>query len=238
MITKREVLFSIAIICVLLVIGMMISGSIDTMLQSRYQDYNTALQIVDDAEMFGYGMRTSVGNAFVYGDLRTVDPVSIPDIPGEYAYISKIKQRHTMHTRVVTTTDSKGHIHTHTETYWTWDKVQTWSWHCQQISFLGYSFPYGTIKTPDSRYIDTIYESNIIRYEYYACATKYIGTLWARLANNGISETVFYEGKGIDETIDGLESGWEKVVFWIVWVLLMGLAVYGFYYLDNRWLED
>ncbi len=26
-----------------------------------------------------------------------------------------------MHTRVVTTKDSKGHSHKYTETYWTWD---------------------------------------------------------------------------------------------------------------------
>ena len=28
------------------------------------------------------------------------------------------------------------------------------------------------------------------------------------------------------------------ILFWIVWVLLIALAVYGFYYIDNDWLED
>ena len=28
------------------------------------------------------------------------------------------------------------------------------------------------------------------------------------------------------------------ILFWIVWILLIALAVYGFYYIDNDWLED
>ena len=28
------------------------------------------------------------------------------------------------------------------------------------------------------------------------------------------------------------------IIFWVVWVLLTGGAVVGFFYLENRWLDD
>lgn len=237
-ITKREVLFSVVIVCVMLAVGLVLVGHIDAELQDKYEAYNTALQVADDPTLFEYGMRTSVGNAFAHGELRAVDPVSIPDIPGTYGYIQKTMQRHTMHTRTVTESDGKGHTRTRTETYWTWDDVEDWKWHCKEISFLGHVFPYGTIEPPRAVYITTIYESGKIRYQYYACAEAYTGTLWARLSQDGISDTAFYADMDIEQTIKYLESGREKVWFWVLWVLLIAGVVVGFYYLENRWLED
>lgn len=69
-ITKREVLFSIAIIAVMTLIGFVIHGKISDNLMNEYQKYNTALQIDNNSEMFSYGMRTDIGNAFVHGDLK------------------------------------------------------------------------------------------------------------------------------------------------------------------------
>lgn len=236
-ITKREVLFSVAIICIMLALGFMISGAISASLENKYAEYNTALQIDGDADLFGYGMRTDVGNAFVYGNLVSVDPVSIPDIDGQYAYIYREKQRHTEHTRTVTYKDSEGHTHTRTEHYWTWDYAGGKTWHCSKISFLGYEFDYGTIEFPRANYLKTIYESRRVRYEYFVCATEYVGTIYASLVGCTISDAEFINGCGIDDTIKRLESGWQKVVFWIAWILLTGGAVFGFYYIDNRWLE-
>ena len=237
-ITKREVLFSVVIVCVMLAIGLALVAHIDAELQDKYEAYNTALQVADDPTLFEYGMRTSVGNAFAHGELRAVDPVYIPDIPGVYGYIQKLKQRHTMHTRTVTESDGNGHTRTRTETYWTWDYVEDWEWHCKEISFLGHAFPYGTIDPPHAEYITTIYESGKIRYEYYACSDAYTGTLWARLTRDGIFDTAFFADMDIDQTIKYLESGREKVLFWVMWVLLIAGIVVGFYHFENRWLED
>lgn len=41
----------------------------------------------------------------------------------------------------------------------------------------------------------------------------------------------------INETVDRLESDFTLWLFWIVWIILIGVCVYGFYYLDNEWLE-
>ena len=47
----------------------------------------------------------------------------------------------------------------------------------------------------------------------------------------------FYQDQDIDETVDQLTSGFGTVMFWIFWIVLIGGAVFGFYYMDNKWLE-
>ena len=240
-ITKREVLVSIIIISVMLIIGFIIHGNINDALMLEYQKYNTALQIDNDKDLFEYGMRTNVGNAFVYGDLKAVDRVTFDEIGGEYSYVEKVKERYTKHTRTVTktrTVNGKTQTYTTTETYWTWDKVDSWDKHCEKISFLDVEFNYGTIRFPSSDYITTIKESSKIRYKYYGTGTEFVGTLYTVLNNNTINETDFYINRSISETIEHLESGSELIAFWSGWIFLTCGCVCGFYYLDNKWLED
>ncbi len=59
-------IFSVVIVCLMLVFGIMISGKINDSLMNKYQEYNTALQIDNDSSLFEYGMRTNIGNAFLY----------------------------------------------------------------------------------------------------------------------------------------------------------------------------
>lgn len=239
-ITKREVLVSVIIIAIMLLIGIVIHENINNKLMLEYQKYNTALQIENDSELFAYGMKTNVGNAFVYGDLKAVDTVTYPEIGGKYSYVEKVMERYTRHTRTVTktrTVNGKTQTYTTTEVYYTWDRVGSWDKHSEKISFLGIEFKYGMIEFPYSDYITTQKESSNIRYVYYGSPAECKGTLYANLSNNTISETSFYNNHSIEETIESLESGWELVLFWIIWILLTGGCVFGFYYIDNKWLE-
>ena len=180
-ITKREILASISIIAVMLLIGFTISGRISNYILDQNEKYNKAIKI-ESSDLFEYGMRTNVGYAFVYGDLKAVDTVSYPEINGEYMYIEKIEEHYNMHTRTVTTTDSKG-------------------------------------KTPVSY--------------------THIGTIFTELRDKTISDnSSFYENSTIDETVDYLESDWELWLFWVIWIIVIVLCVFGFYYIDNEWLEN
>ena len=86
-ISKREIISSIVIVALMLVFGFILHGTISDALMLKYQEYNTALQINEDAEMFKYAMKTNVGNSFVYGKLECLDTVTYPDIDGQYSYI-------------------------------------------------------------------------------------------------------------------------------------------------------
>lgn len=237
-ITKREVVVSISIIAVMLIIGVIISGKVSENIMDSNEKYNKAVKI-ENEELFKYGMSTSIGNAFVYGDLEVIDPVTYPEIGGEYSYIEKVKEEYTMHTRTVTYTDSKGKTKTKTETYWTWDVVRRENIKSQKVIFLGVEFDFSKFKNLDDSYIKTINESSDTRYKYYGSPTKATGTIFASLQDNNISNDIkLYEDMSIEETYEHLkDSSGIIFIFWFVWLCLIVGCVYGFYYLDNEWLN-
>ena len=237
-ITKREVLVSVIIVAVMLLIGIVIHSGINDALMLKYQKYNTALQIENDSDLFVYGMKTNIGNAFVYGDLKAVDPVTYDEIDGEYSYVEKVTERYTRHIRTITYTDNNGKTKTKTEEYWTWDVIHRESKQSTKITFLDVEFDYGTIEFPYFSHIDTQRESYYIRYKYYGSPSECVGTLYAVLNNDTINEADFYNNYTINETLDSLKTGWQLVLFWVIWILLIGGCVFGFYYIDNKWLED
>lgn len=78
-ITKREILASISIIAIMLLVGVLIAGKISDWELDQNEKYNKAIKI-ETQDLFEYGMRTNVGNAFVYGDLVAVDTVTYPEL--------------------------------------------------------------------------------------------------------------------------------------------------------------
>lgn len=235
-ITKREVLACISIIAVMLMLGVWIGGSISDACADRNEVYNKAVKL-ETADMFEYGMRTNVGNAFVYGDLKAVDTVTYDEIGGEYMYVEKVKQRYTKHTQTYTVTVN-GRRQTRTRTYWSWDTVGRDSKKCEEIAFLGVVFDSDKIQLPGDHHITTIKESSRIRYKYYGVDTEHVGTIFTDLRDDTISDrTPFYKDSGIPETVEHLQMMDWAWVFWIFWIILTGGACYGFCYLDNRWLE-
>lgn len=239
-ISKREILVSISIVAVMLLLGILIGGKISEYQIDKNEQYDKAVKI-ESQELFEYGMRTNIGNAFVYGDLKAVDTVTYPEIGTPYMYIEKVKERYTMHTRQVAHTRTvNGRTSTYytTETYWTWDHIGSEELLCREISFLDVAFKANKINLPDAVYIDMVQESGSIRYKYYGVGLQFTGTIFTDLRDETITDnTQFYEGQTITETIDYLETGAWLIVFWIFWVILIGACVFGFYYIDNRWLE-
>lgn len=235
-ITYREILASISIIAVMLLIGFVISGKISQIQSDRNAKYNKAVKI-ESADLFRYGMDTNVGNAFVYGELKAVDTVTYPEIGGEYMYVEKEEEHYNRHTRTYTTTDGKGHTRTHTKVYWSWDYAGSEDMQCKEVSFCGVVFDSNKIKLPSADYIDTIKESSHVRYKYYGTNIEYTGTIFTELKDKTISDSTHFYEMSIGETKDKLERNIGIVIFWIIWIVVMVLAVFGFYYIDNEWLE-
>ena len=240
-ITARELLFSVIIVILMLTAGFFIGEKIASAADERNQEYEQAAKIDGDKELFEYGMRTDIGNAFVSGTLKAVDPVSLSEIDGEYAYIRKVKEKYTRHERTVTDYDEDGNVTGHhTETYYTWDSAGHEEFACTHITFLDNEFDYGVIPFPGSRHLTTIKESSKVRYQYYVCDMEYAGTIYAKLADKTISDVTFIENKGVNDAVEYMcnSSVVGVVAFWIFWIVLICAAVYGFCYLDNRWVED
>lgn len=239
--TVREAVFSIAIFFLMLMLGFFLSEKVASSLDEQNQEYYQAVKIDEDTEVFQYGMRTNIGNAFVSGVLEAVDPVTYPELSGEYAYVEKVKEKYTKHTKTVYEKDKNGKIiGSHKETYWTWDVVGREDIHCNRILFLGAEFDYGKIPFPDSYYLETIKESSNIRYKYYGVDISYQGAIYADLRDKTVNDAVFVKGCNAREAEERLVSSGKAalVAFWIFWIVLTGCAIYGFCYFDNRWLED
>lgn len=236
-ITKRELITSISIVAVMLILGVAISEVIADKVEDKKRMYNQALQITT-SDMFKYGMSTNVGNAFVYGKLETVDPVSYPEIKGDYLYVKKEREEYTQHERQVQHTTSDGKTYYTTEVYYTWDTVHTDTKQASKVLFLGVEFDYNKFVFYDLRYIDTIYKNSDVRYVYYGIHTTHEGTIFTKLANNTIDDkNYFYDNITIEEVLEDKNRDYSQIIFWIAWALIIIGAVYLFYYADNYWLD-
>ena len=236
-VTKREIIISIAVAAIMLIIGFSISGKIIDAQNDKNAEYQKAVHI-EDSELFQYGMDTNVGNAFVYGDLKAVDVVTFDEIGGEYLYVEKVKEKHTLHTRTYTVKVGKTTT-VRTETYWTWDEVNRENKQSLEIMFCGVVLPSIKVEIPDTEYIDTIKESSEIRYKYYGTPIKHTGTVYTKLSDGTILDNSrFFKDYTIEQALDSCTSGVGNVMFWALWIVLTVGAVVGFCYLDNRWLED
>lgn len=237
-VTKREIVASVSIIAVLLILGFLISGKINENQIDKNEIYNKAVKI-KETDTFEYGMRTNVGNAFVYGELKAVDPVTYPEIGGKYMYVKKVREVYTMHTRTVTHTRPDGSTYTTLETYWSWDYDGSEKIASKKLSFLGVVFDSKKINIPGTKYIDTIRESGRVRYVYYGTKAKFQGTIFTELKNDTITDnTKFYE-LNIEETMEKLQSNSTVLItlFWVLWIGTIIGCVVAFYYFENRWLE-
>ena len=239
-ITKREVIASIAIVALMLTIGFPISEKIRQGLLEDYQVYDTAVRM-DDKELFEYGMETDIGSAFVYGELKALDPVSYLEVSGEYSYIKKEQQEYRNHPKKVEKeyTDSKGKKHKKIveEDHWTWDTMRTESKKATRISFLDIEFAYEKIPFPSSHQIKIVNTGYHKRNVYYGTDTEFQGTIFTSLKENTINDTNFYVNKTILQTIESLETGIELVIFWIIYIFVIVGVVFFFFYFENKWLN-
>lgn len=239
-ITKREVLFSTIIICVMIGIGVWISNPILKAASGTALQTVSSVTVSDD-EKFGYIKRTNAGDFLAEGKLCAIDPVSLPEIEGKYLEIEKVKERYTQHTRHYTTTDSKGHTHHHTQVYWSWDVVHRDTYTADSVCFLGERFALKKIKYRYSGLLkETQKESSTIRYKYYVHPLTVNGVMFGICDNKTYNELHFIKGTTIEKEIEKADKklNTAPLAFWIIWtVLTIGLVVL-FYYFENNWLED
>lgn len=248
-IKKREVLFSVIIALCMTCLGIFISGKISENAVQTAEKYATAT-VIDDTGKFLYGMDTDFGNALIYGEVTTKEPVTFEEIGNGYIYIQKVEEEYRKHTRRVTYEDSDGKKHTKTETYWTWDRMWTDDRHANTITFLDVEFPYNTFDMPEcvldlseigvDNQGNYIYTSSHVRYYYYITPLSMTGTVLANLRDGTMENTSsFYQNQTPDEVISEKQNA-EKVsiiIFWVFWSLLIGGVIFGFLYLENRWLD-
>lgn len=265
-ITLREILFSIIILCLVICFGLFINNRIDDYFIKKEEKYNKALKVNNNNELFEYSIKTNVGNLINYGEFEAIDPVKDDWLINSYTAYNKITERYTKHTRTVCSSCGKTTC-CHTETYHTWDKINNNLHGVSYIKFSGVNFFYSdftnypwktlsisrqTINNGIGYLKDNyIYEKNKlfdsegdIRYYYEIIPTHFYGTTFGVAKDNVYKSE---DNRGIYIDSDNLENyikknknsrTFWKVLFWVIYLILVGLGIYGFYYIDNEWLEE
>lgn len=238
-ITSREIIASISILAIMLIFGLIIGGNIEDNIKDEQAKYLKAFKIDNDKDLFIYAMSTDKGNCFVEGEIKTVDPVSHEDVKGEYLILERVKEEYTMHTRTVTYTDSKGKTRTRTETYWTWDYAGKDTYKAQEVTFLDTKFKTSKFDLPGTSYLDTVSGGYHVRYKFYGLDTSFKATIFAQLKDDTIigDKVPVYRDQKIQEVLEDLTNDTFMYFYWFVWILLTAVVIYGFYYLDNDWLN-
>lgn len=254
------------IVFVLLFVGFFISNAIADKVADTNAAYYTAVKINDDPVQFEYGMRTNIGNALVYGDLETVDPVTMSGLLNDYMYVEKVYEKYTMHTRTVTHTDGKGHTYTTVQTYYTWDYHGHDVTKASTVNFLGIDFPiekfaldwHTTLnlntETADNTilnisqgnycYPDGFWESvGDIRYYYNVIPKTSTGSIFVRLADEDITPVFSKKIELIKKTLAEIVEDKQDsenipvIIFWVLWSIGIIVLVVIYVARENDWLE-
>lgn len=266
-ITKRELMFSIIIVLIMVFAGLFINNLIENHVSETNEKYYAATQIDANADQFSYGMNTSIGNTLVYGKVTAVDSAALPELSNKYLAIEKTKERYTMHTKTVSHKSGKTTYYT-VETYYTWDTVRTDYSKAKTISFLNANFDASKIDLPDYRsiplnnntvsknYISWIHYGYLyengntlgdVRYCYSGVPLSFSGTIFANLKSSSIfnvdnnnSRVAFFLDQKPKDIIQNKQNseGTPTIVFWVLWSLLIAIILFGFFYASNNWLED
>lgn len=243
-ITKREMLVSLAILFIGLALGFCISTGIADSVDAANEKYFKSLKINDNAEMFNYGFDTKVGYMLSTGVARVVDPVSIPDIEGQYAEIRKVEEEYTRHTRQVAKTkvvNGQTVTYYETEVYYTWDWENEWNWKSTRFIFLERDFDY--------KYLDPYtYQSELkiikqdinTRFVYYVAPIEYYGSMFLNVQEDNFYEFHFFCGSSYEDIIASKEneSRTSAITFWIIWIFFLLIIIFFYVYMDNNYLED
>ena len=256
-ITLREILVSIAIFLVLSGIGHLIYGNIDD--KSAIKKYETAQIIEDNKEKLDYLVNTKFGNVLVSSTFKTSDKdaVKFDEINGKYAFIKRVKERYTMHTRTVCSGSGKNRT-CRNEIYWTWDYVDSDRKYAKNIDFLGYSFdgekllnqvPNKNLKLSEKIYKQKykkikakyVYETSNVRYYYKYIPLNFKATIFTNTRDKEIFKdyTLFYE-KTPEQVVENIKftTKTSKLLFIVVWSLMIAGVIYWYISLDNKYLED
>lgn len=240
--TLRELIFSVLILGGLFTIGFFVSGIIEQNVNDAKLRYNQAVALHSDDE-FKHALSTDVGHVFAHGTLVADQPVRNEHLDGEWLYVGVAHQKYQMHTRRVayTVTDSKGRPHTRyrTETYWSWDTVGRSSSHSPTVTYCGVQFDYGKfdygcMPKETSKHSTGFHQRDVVT----VVPKTFNATVFAEAKSNDlVGQNIMLVTMSIEEYREDLTTSHAVMIFWILWSVFSLIALFGFYAIENDWLE-
>lgn len=237
-ITKRELIFSFAIVLFMVIIGVVIADKIHDSEVEESEKYFKALKIKSE-DMFEYAIKTSVGDLLAEGTFEAIKPVKYNRLDGEYLYIREEEEHYVKKTREVSYSCGDSTCY-RTETYWEWEYYDERSKHVEEFKFLGQTFNYERVAFTNVYHVDTISGGHHVRYQYYAVPKKFKGSLFANTKSGTITNTRVHAGRDIEKVIEEREKAPDRSVsiFWITWGIFIAFIIAIFVVMENKYLNN
>lgn len=288
---NTKLLLSLGVVAgavLLISIGVGIHNAITNGAEQRARLYQTAIQTQNDTE-FNYSIDTKQGNILGEVIIEPVDLVKFNEMNKEFVKVKKIKERYTRHERTVCETKYRTETRTrsvydpatksyttetyteqvpyqecHQETYYTWDRVDSWEKSAKEVKMAGRNYAIDLfalgLKDIDAkeiipgetgRYVreeaDTWLDLNLgddegdIRYKYSVLSLPKSGTVFLNVTESVrpvFGSKVVLEGKKPATLVSEAQKAAETqgtVFTWIWGILVVGSVGAGVYYI---WLDQ
>ena len=167
------------------------------------QKYDAAIQIQEEVKNLSDEIPVDTENAFAFGTLKAVDPISCDNLDGKYACIRKVTERYTSHLEPVRTTgiSSKGEMTTYMTTieHNKWEEVKTEDFMASTFSFMGEKIKSKKLALQGIEYLTEEYKTESLRYVYQGLPAENQGTMYMTFKNGKIVDAFFMPGKSIEE---------------------------------------
>ena len=264
-VTKREILVSVIIVCLLLCLGLTIDSKIVDIQISSKEKYSKALKINENDEMFRYAIETSVGNIINYGQFSVDMGITDKWLKKDYMSIEKITEEYSRHYRTECSGSGKSR-RCHTVTYYTWDEIDSQTTNVTKIQYSGLEFNFSDFsnfpkyklkldtdsvaedkinKVKDNYIYDEIRFFHSVgdkRYSYMIVDKTFKGTVFGIAKNKKLKDgaSLKITTQGITEFVDNKNNNFNiaRFIFWLFYITIcVGIVAY-YVYLENDYLED
>lgn len=148
-ITIREIIISISMLLLGVFFILLITNEIKDSYVGINDEYLTA-DVYNTQDQFDFGLSGGTGPAFIKASITTDTTVSLPEITEEYVYISRVKEKYSPHTRMVSYPCGKNTCF-RTETYYSWDVVEQNTQHVDYIYINNYKIDWESIRGIDTK---------------------------------------------------------------------------------------
>lgn len=239
-VTAREIVVSIIGALLLISMGFIIATTIHDKITERNEPYIKALKVDNNPDLFDHALKTEVGSVLSYGKVKTVKPLTVDNLDGEYLVVQTVKEEYTMHTRSVSYKCGNSTCH-RDETYWTWDEYSRSKNIADTIKFLGRDLATEGLKYNDymdsSKYFDDGYHKRV---HYNTIDANFNASVYGIARTKVLNSIYIYPEETIAKVVEDktTEADDKVVLFWVIWGIIIALGVGIFIALENPLLNS
>lgn len=196
-------------------------------------EYLNNLIRVTDSETLNYCKNSKVEQFLIHGIAKANEPVSLPELNGQYSYIEKVKYKYESHIETYTVTISDGngksHVETRIRTVWDWERKDSETYSTNNVILLNNLFTFNNTSSRshsisfndyENKDISNSYKSNRYyytnkntRYEYYVIPLEYTTTF---ISDNNFNMINGFNDSSIEEVIKIKETTPIIIIFYII----------------------